>query len=197
MKSLEDRISRVVEGGFSSSRFSEGGPERDASERYNDFLFRSRLSRVANEAVKRNAFVRGKESWRFPSRYIESVKFPDGHVLRLNRDIREAFLAYFWHRIVCPPAWSPDKGVSQLFSRYPSPSGGESGWLRGVGYGVWSRWCIEAGRPQQDTGTRWLAEEMRQTFLGRTRRLQAYNLAKYSVKDFGHGSCKPTAACCQ
>ena len=47
--------------------------------------------------MKSNATVR-KEVWRFPDRYIDSVKPPDGHVLRSNREIRGAFWAHFRDR---------------------------------------------------------------------------------------------------
>ena len=76
----------------------KGNLEREASKRYKDFLVRSMLRRVPNEAVKRNAFAREEEFQRFPCRHIESVKSPDGHVLRSNRDIREAFQVYFRDR---------------------------------------------------------------------------------------------------
>ena len=40
-------------------------------------------------------FVREEEVLRFPFRYIDSVKSPGGHVLRSNREMREAFRAHF------------------------------------------------------------------------------------------------------
>ena len=40
---------------------------------------------------------------RFPGRYIDSVKSPDGRVLRSNRKIRDAFRAHFRDRVArCP-----------------------------------------------------------------------------------------------
>ena len=40
---------------------------------------------------------------RFPVRYIDSVKSPDGCVLRLKREIRDAFRAHFRDRFAsCP-----------------------------------------------------------------------------------------------
>ena len=40
---------------------------------------------------------------RFPDRYIDSVKSPDGRVLRSNREIRDAFRALFRDRFArCP-----------------------------------------------------------------------------------------------
>ena len=53
--------------------------EREASERYKDFVVRSRLKRVPNEAVKCDVFARKEEVRRIPPRYIEFVKSPDGH----------------------------------------------------------------------------------------------------------------------
>ena len=43
--------------------------------------------------MKTNATAREEEVRRFPDRYIDSVKFPDGRVLRSNREIRDAFQA--------------------------------------------------------------------------------------------------------
>ena len=48
--------------------------------------------------MKRNAFVREEEVQRFPYRYIEFVKSPNGHVLRSNRKMRGAFRAHFRDR---------------------------------------------------------------------------------------------------
>ena len=41
--------------------------------------------------MKSNATAREEEVRRFPGRYIDSVKFPDGCVLRSSREIRDAF----------------------------------------------------------------------------------------------------------
>ena len=73
----------------------KGDLEREASKRYKGFVVRSNSSRVPNEAVKSNAFGLEKRFRRFPRWYIDSVKSPDGHVLRSNRDIHEAFRAHF------------------------------------------------------------------------------------------------------
>ena len=64
-------------------------------ERCKGFVVRSRLKRFLNEAVKSNVTVRKDEVGRFPGRYIDSVKFPYGCVLRSNRKIRDAFQAHF------------------------------------------------------------------------------------------------------
>ena len=49
--------------------------------------------------MKSNATVR-EEVWRFPGRYIDSVKFLDGHLLRLNLEIHDAFGTQFRGRFV-------------------------------------------------------------------------------------------------
>ena len=103
-KSLEDRLSRAVEGEDSVAiDLAKGDLEREASERYKGFVVRNRLKRVPNEAVKCNAFLRKEEWRRFPCRYIEYVSAPDGRVLRSSREIREAFRAHFRGRFaLCP-----------------------------------------------------------------------------------------------
>ena len=95
VKSLEDRLFRVVEGDYYLAvDLACGG--------YKGFVVQSRLSRVPKETVKRNAFAREKEFWRFPCQYIESIKYPDEHMLWSNHDIREAFRAHFWdHFTAC------------------------------------------------------------------------------------------------
>ena len=50
-----------------------------------------------------NPTAREKEVWRFPDRYIGSVKSPDGRVLRANREIRDAFRGHFRDRFACYP----------------------------------------------------------------------------------------------
>ena len=64
MKSLEDRLFRAVERRDSLAvDLAKGDLEREAIERYKGMVIRSRLSRVPNEAVKRNAFfLRGRVS---------------------------------------------------------------------------------------------------------------------------------------
>ena len=71
--------------------------ERESSERYKGHVVRSRLRRVLNEAVKTNATAR-EEVRRFPDRYIDSVKTPDGRLLRSSREMRDAFRAHFRDR---------------------------------------------------------------------------------------------------
>ena len=74
----------------------------ESNECYNGSVFRSRLKSV-NEAVKSNATAREEKRQRFPGRYIDSVKSPDGCVLRSNHGIRDAFRAYFRdHFARCP-----------------------------------------------------------------------------------------------
>ena len=45
--------------------------------------------------MKTNATAREEEVRRFPDRYIDSVKTPDGCVLQSNREMRDAFRAHF------------------------------------------------------------------------------------------------------
>ena len=72
--------------------------EIESSERYKGYVVRSRLRRVPNEAVKTNATAHEEEVRRFSDRYIASVKTPDGRLLRLSREIRDAFRAHFQDR---------------------------------------------------------------------------------------------------
>ena len=88
-KSLEDRFFR--EGDSFTIDLARRDLEHEASERYKGFVVRTRLKRVSNEAVKCNAF----EVRRFLHRYIEFVKSPDGHTLRLNREMHGAFRVPF------------------------------------------------------------------------------------------------------
>ena len=69
--------------------------ERKASECYKVFVVRSRLKRVPNEDMKCNTFAHEEEVLRFPFRYIELVKSPDGHMLWLNREMHDAFQVHF------------------------------------------------------------------------------------------------------
>ena len=53
--------------------------------------------------MKSNATACEKEVRRFPGRNIDSVKSLDGHVLRSNREVRDAFRAHFCDRFArCP-----------------------------------------------------------------------------------------------
>ena len=91
MKSIDDRLSRAVAGGDSLTvELARGDLERERSERYKGYVVRSRIKSVLNEAVKSNATV-CEEVRRFPNRYIDSVKTPDGRLLRSSREIRDAF----------------------------------------------------------------------------------------------------------
>ena len=91
-KSIDDRPSRAVVGGDSLTvELARRDLERETSERYKGFVVRSRLKRVLKEAVKSNATAREEEVRRFPDRYIDSIKSPDGRMLRSNREIRDAF----------------------------------------------------------------------------------------------------------
>ena len=53
--------------------------------------------------MKSNATAREEEVRRFPDWYIDSIKSPDGRMLRSNREIRDAFRVYFRDRLArCP-----------------------------------------------------------------------------------------------
>ena len=95
-KSVDDRLSRALAGGDSLGvELTRRDLERESSERYKEHVVRCRLRRVFNEAVKSNATAREEEVRRFPDRYINSVKTPDGRLLRSNREIRDTFRAHF------------------------------------------------------------------------------------------------------
>ena len=65
-KSLEDRLSRAVEGEDSLAvDLASLDLERKASERYKGFVFRNRLKRVSNEAMRCSAFMRKEELRRY------------------------------------------------------------------------------------------------------------------------------------
>ena len=90
-KSIEDRFSRVVAGREDSLtvELARRDHERESGELYKGFIVRSWLKRVLNEAVKMNATAREEEVQSFLDWYIDSVKSPDGRVLRANREIRD------------------------------------------------------------------------------------------------------------
>ena len=53
--------------------------------------------------MRSNSTAREEDVRRFFDRYIDSVESPDGHVLRSNREIRDAFRAHFRDRFAhCP-----------------------------------------------------------------------------------------------
>ena len=82
VKSIDDRLSRAVAGGDSITvELARRDLEGESSERYKGFVVRSRLKRVPKKTVKTNAITREEEVRRFPDRYIDSVKTPDGRVL--------------------------------------------------------------------------------------------------------------------
>ena len=82
---------------------ARGDLERESSEHYKGFVVTSTLKRVLNETVKSNVAAREEEVQRFPDRYIDSVKSPDGRVLRANREIPDAFWALFSDRFARSP----------------------------------------------------------------------------------------------
>ena len=102
-KSLEDKLSWTVEGDSLAEELTRRDLKREDSERNKGYVVRSRLKRVPKEAVKCNALAREEEVRRFPFRYIESFKSPDGHILGSNREMRDAFRAHFRDRFArCP-----------------------------------------------------------------------------------------------
>ena len=53
--------------------------------------------------MKSNATARKEEVRRFPDRYIDSIKWSDGQMLRSNREMPDAFRAHFRDRFArCP-----------------------------------------------------------------------------------------------
>ena len=98
-KSLEDRLTRAVKRGDALAvDLARRDLEREASARYKAFVFRTRLTRVSNDA-----FVREEKVRMFAHRYIKFVKSPDGHARRLNREMRRAFRTQFRDRFACCP----------------------------------------------------------------------------------------------
>ena len=53
--------------------------------------------------MKCNTFLRKEELRRFPRRYIVCVNAPNGHALRLSREIPEAFRTHFRDRFARYP----------------------------------------------------------------------------------------------
>ena len=104
VKSIDDRLSRAVAGeGSLTVELTRRDLEREPSKSYKGFVIRSRLKRVLHEAVKSNATACEEEVRRFPDRYIDSIKSPDGHMLRSNREMRDVFRAHFCDRFArCP-----------------------------------------------------------------------------------------------
>ena len=89
---IEDRLSLSL-----NVDLARRNIEREISERYKGCVVRTRLKRVLNEAVKSNSIAREEEVRR--SRwYIDSVKSPDGRMLRSNREMRDAFRVHFRDR---------------------------------------------------------------------------------------------------
>ena len=91
-------------------------------------------------------FACKEELRRFPHWYIESVNSTDGRVLWSNQENYATFRAHLWNQFACFPEFSNSLSPSTWV---------RSSRLQGVGYGMWSLWYIEAGGPQQVTGTGW------------------------------------------
>ena len=68
--------------------------------------------------MKSNATAREEEVRRFPDRYIDSVKYPDGRVQRSSRAMRDAFRALFRDRFdSCPDL--PLRGFCSYLADFP------------------------------------------------------------------------------
>ena len=117
-KSIDDRLFRAVaEGDSLTVELARGDIECESSERYKGYIVRSRIKRVLNEAVKSNVTAR-EEVRMFPDRYIDSVKTPDWRLLRLIREMRDAFRAHFRDR------FARCTDLPELSCRLPPPWGG-------------------------------------------------------------------------
>ena len=102
MKSLDDRISWVLERGDSLAiDQARWYLEYKASEHHKGFVVKSRLKRVLNKAMKCNVFMCEEEVQRFPHWYIEIVKTLDRHVLQSNHEMHRAFQAHLHDFFVC------------------------------------------------------------------------------------------------
>ena len=81
--------------------------------------------------MKSNASAREEEMRRFPGRYIDSVKSPDGRVLQSNREIHDAFRAHFRDRFArCPDL--PLQEFRSYLTDFPRLGAAEAGGCEGV-----------------------------------------------------------------
>ena len=121
-----DKLSQEVEReGFPRNRFSL---ECKASKHYKDFVVRSRLKRVPNEAMKCNIPVHEEDVRRFPHWYINFIKPPDRCMLWSGCEIGKAFQVHFHDCLACLPDF-----VLQEFQSYLADF---LRWLQGLGYRV-------------------------------------------------------------
>ena len=121
----------MVEGDSLTVELARRDLEHETSERYKGFVVRSRLKRVLNEAVKSNATACEEEVRRFSGRYIDSVKSPDGRLLRSNREIRDAFRAHFRDRFArCPDL--PFQEFRSYLADFPRLGAAETAGCEGV-----------------------------------------------------------------
>ena len=156
-KSIDDRLSRAVAGGDSLGvELARRDLERESSERYKGFVVRSRLKRVLNEAVKSNATAREEKMRRFTDRYINSVKTPDGRLLRSTREIRDAFRAHLRDRFArCTDL--PLRKFRSYLADFSHLGAAEAASFEGVVTECEVHDAVGAGWPQQVAGTRWFA----------------------------------------
>ena len=81
--------------------------------------------------MKSNASAREEEVRRFPDRYIDPVKSPDGRVLRSNSEIRDAFRAHFLGRFArCPDLLLQE--VRSYLGNFPRHGAAEAAGCEGV-----------------------------------------------------------------
>ena len=81
--------------------------------------------------MRSNATAREEEVRRFPDRYIDSVKSPDGRVLRSNREMRDAFRAHFRDSFArCPDL--PLQEFRSYLANFPSLGAVEAARCKGV-----------------------------------------------------------------
>ena len=156
-KSIDDRLSRLVAGSDSLTvELARGNLERASSERYKGHVVRSRLRRVLNEAVKTNATAREEEVRRFPDRYIDSVKTPDGGLLRSSREMRDAFRAHFRDRFArCPDL--PLQEFRSYLTDFPRLGAAETACCEGVVTECEVRDALKQVGLNKSTGPRWFA----------------------------------------
>ena len=109
--SLEDRISRAVDGGDPLEiELVNRDLERLNSERYQGQVVRARLERVSNEAVTSN--IGNMRRW--PDRHIQCIKTPDGRTLESPRDICGEFREHLQKRFTREEGLSEQEFTSYL-----------------------------------------------------------------------------------
>ena len=75
--------------------------------------------------------MREEEVRRFPDQYINSVKSLDGHVLRSNREMHDAFQAHFRDHFACCPDL-PLQEFRSYLANFPHFGAAEAAHCEGV-----------------------------------------------------------------